>query len=106
MASLTLPVRVWGLLDARAEDRVSVAPSKAAARAMANFEGAELIRTFPPWMWVVGFVHLDATNLNDALFVPGKHKIHRMGSKRSETSTTLSWSSGVSWSVIFHWSAG
>jgi hypothetical protein len=50
MASLTLPVKAWGLLAARAEDRDRVAPSNVVARAMANLEGTVLISNFSPWV--------------------------------------------------------
>src|ERR1700687_3561453 len=45
IASLTLPVKAWGLLAARAGD-TSVAHRKAVVAAMAHLEGVNLIRTF------------------------------------------------------------
>jgi hypothetical protein len=42
MASLTLPVKAWGLLAARAENGARVAAMK--ARTMTNLDGVELIR--------------------------------------------------------------
>src|SRR6185312_17411166 len=46
MASLTRPVKAWGLLAARVVDRDRVEPRKAVARAMANLKQTDLIRTF------------------------------------------------------------
>ena len=40
------------------------------------------------------------------LALGNRDRPYRLASKRSETSTILSWSSGVSWTVIFHWSGG
>src|SRR6476661_3843323 len=116
MASLTRPVKAWGLLAARAVDRDRVEARKAVARAMANLKQTDLIRTF----LLEGFL-LDAMMANSlssriqnntenadvgiSPFAAG-HRPYLRGSKCSETSTVLSWSSGVSWTVIFHWSAG
>src|SRR5690349_1505665 len=59
MASLTRPVKAWGLLAARADDSARVEPRKAVARAMANLEQTDLIRTF-----LLGGFLLDAMMAN------------------------------------------
>jgi hypothetical protein len=45
IASLTLPVKAWGLLAARTGD-TSVTHRNAVVAAMVNLEGVNLIRTF------------------------------------------------------------
>src|SRR3981081_172595 len=46
MASLTLPVKAWGLLAATAGDRARVAPRSAVEAATVHREGVNLIRPF------------------------------------------------------------
>src|SRR6478609_5443356 len=116
MASLTRPVKAWGLLAARADDSDRVEPRKAVARAMANLEQTDLMRTF-----LLGGFLLDAMMANSlssiskiipetrtAVLSPSTtgDRPYLRGSKCSETSTVLSWSSGVSCTVIFQRSAG
>src|SRR6478752_3615948 len=55
MASLTLPVKAWGLSAASADDSDRVAPRNVVARAMANLEETDLIRKF-----LLGVLLLDA----------------------------------------------